>query len=168
MLDQVWKCEWRNRSRETLPLVARVISSRCPGLRGPCSYCPLQLIGHGGRDWGEVHGFVGKIPWRRERLPNLAFWPGEHHGLYSPWDHKELDTTETFTFTSTALWPGSGLSPVARALWLCWTLSPNCPGPPSHAPALRAWIAHGEGLCPGLTTLWRGLLTGFLLVDHDL
>ena len=111
---------------------------------------------------------VGKNPWRRERLPNLAFWPGEHHGLYSPWDHKELDTTETFTFTSTALWPGSGLSPVARALWLCWTLSPNCPGPPSHAPALRAWIAHGEGLCPGLTTLWRGLLTGFLLVDHDL
>ena len=111
---------------------------------------------------------VGKIPWRRERLPNLTFWPGEHHGLYSPWDHKELDTTETFTFTSTALWPGSGLSPVARALWLCWTLSPNCPGPPSHAPALRAWIAHGEGLCPGLTTLWRGLLTGFLLVEHDL
>ena len=104
----------------------------------------------------------------RGKVPNLAFWPGEHHGLYSPWDHKELDTTETFTFTSTALWPGSGLSPVARALWLCWTLSPNCPGPPSHARALRAWIAHGEGLCPGLTTLWRGLLTGFLLVEHDL
>ena len=23
-----------------------------------------------------------------------VFWPGEFHGLYSPWDHKELDTTE--------------------------------------------------------------------------
>ena len=23
-----------------------------------------------------------------------VFWPGEFHGLYSPWDHKESDTTE--------------------------------------------------------------------------
>ena len=22
------------------------------------------------------------------------FWPGESHGLYSPWGHKESDTTE--------------------------------------------------------------------------
>ena len=47
-----------NRSWETLPLVARVISSSCPGLWGPCPYRPLQLIGHGGRDWGKVHCFV--------------------------------------------------------------------------------------------------------------
>ena len=26
---------------------------------------------------------VGKIPWRRERLPTPVFWPGEFHGLYS-------------------------------------------------------------------------------------
>ena len=37
---------------------------------------------------------VGKIPWRRELLPIPVFWPGEFHGLYSPWGHKELDTTE--------------------------------------------------------------------------
>ena len=37
---------------------------------------------------------VGKIPWRRERLPTSVFWPGEFHGLYSPPGHKELDTTE--------------------------------------------------------------------------
>ena len=36
----------------------------------------------------------GKIPWRRGRLPTLVFWPGEFHGLYSPWGCKELDTTE--------------------------------------------------------------------------
>ena len=24
--------------------------------------------------------WVGKIPWRRERLPTLVFWPGEFHG----------------------------------------------------------------------------------------
>ena len=23
---------------------------------------------------------VGKIPWRRERLPTPVFWPGESHG----------------------------------------------------------------------------------------
>ena len=38
--------------------------------------------------------WVGKIPWRRERLPTPIFWPGEFHVLYSPWGHKELDTTE--------------------------------------------------------------------------
>ena len=38
--------------------------------------------------------WVGKIPWRRERLPTPVFWPGEFHGLYSPWGHKESDTTE--------------------------------------------------------------------------
>ena len=36
---------------------------------------------------------VGKIPWRRERLPTPVFWPEEVHGLYSPWGHKESDTT---------------------------------------------------------------------------
>jgi len=34
-----------------------------------------------------------------ERSPGEAkgspvFWPGEFHGLYSPWGRKELDTTE--------------------------------------------------------------------------
>ena len=33
--------------------------------------------------------WIGKIPWRRERLPTPVFWPGEFHGLYSPWDCKE-------------------------------------------------------------------------------
>ena len=38
--------------------------------------------------------WVGKIPWRRGKLPTPVFWPGEFHGLYSPWDRKELDMTE--------------------------------------------------------------------------
>ena len=29
--------------------------------------------------------WVGKILWRRERLSTPVFWPGELHGLYSPW-----------------------------------------------------------------------------------
>ena len=38
--------------------------------------------------------WVGKIPWRRERLPTPVFWPREFHGLYGPWGRKELDMTE--------------------------------------------------------------------------
>ena len=36
-------------------------------------------------------------PLEKERLPTLVFWPGEFHGLYSPyspWGHKESDMTE--------------------------------------------------------------------------
>ena len=35
-----------------------------------------------------------EIPWRRESLPTPVFRPGEFHGLYSSWGHKESDTTE--------------------------------------------------------------------------
>ena len=43
--------------------------------------------------------WVGKIPWRRERPPTPVFWPGEFHGLYSPWGHKESDTTERLSLS---------------------------------------------------------------------
>ena len=43
--------------------------------------------------------WVGKVPWRRERLPTPVFWPGEFHGLYSPWGHKESDTTEQLSLS---------------------------------------------------------------------
>ena len=33
--------------------------------------------------------WVGKIPWRREQLPTLVFWPGEIHELYNPWVYKK-------------------------------------------------------------------------------
>ena len=55
-------------------------------------------------DLGSIPGFdlwVGKIPWKRERLSTPIFWPGEFHGLYSPWGRKESDMTERlslFTF----------------------------------------------------------------------
>ena len=42
----------------------------------------------------QFDSWVKKISWRRDRLPTPVFWPGEFHGLYSPWGHKELDTTE--------------------------------------------------------------------------
>ena len=48
----------------------------------------LQCRRHGFDPW------VGRIPWRRERLPPPIFWLGEFHGLYSPWGRKELEMTE--------------------------------------------------------------------------
>ena len=84
-----------------------------------------------------IHSWVGKICWRRDRLPTPVFlgfpcgssgkesacdaedlgsipglgrspgerkgyplqWPGEFHGLYSPWGRKELDMTEGHSLT---------------------------------------------------------------------
>ena len=45
------------------------------------------------------HPWVGKIPWRRERLPTPVFWPGEFQGLHSPWGRKESDTTERLSLS---------------------------------------------------------------------
>ena len=50
----------------------------------------------------EFNPWVGKIPWRREWLATPVFLPGEFHGErrlvgYSPWGHKELDTTKWLT-----------------------------------------------------------------------
>ena len=48
--------------------------------------------------------WVGKIPWRRERLPIPVFWPGEfcvHRSLagYSPWGLRELDMTKQLSLS---------------------------------------------------------------------
>ena len=43
---------------------------------------------------------VGKIPWRKERLPTPVLWPGEFHGLYSPQGRKESDTIEQLSHIS--------------------------------------------------------------------
>ena len=43
--------------------------------------------------------WVGKIPWRRERLPTPVFWPGEFHGLCSPCGCKKSDMTKLLSLT---------------------------------------------------------------------
>ena len=56
----------------------------------------------------QVQSWVGKILWRRAWQPTPVFLPGEFHWQrslmgYSPWGHKEWDTTEatehTYTFS---------------------------------------------------------------------
>ena len=56
-----------------------------------------QLVKNLSATWERRPGFdswVGKIPWERKRLPTPVFWPGEFHGLYSPWGRKESHITE--------------------------------------------------------------------------
>ena len=48
----------------------------------------------------EFDPWLGKIPWRRERLPTSVLCPGECHGLYSPWGCKDLNTTEQLSLHS--------------------------------------------------------------------
>ena len=48
------------------------------------------------------HPWVGMISWRRKWQPTPVFLPEEFHGQrslagYSPWGHKESDTTEWLT-----------------------------------------------------------------------
>ena len=53
--------------------------------------------------WSGFDPWVRKIHWRRKWQPTPVLLPGRSHGLrslvdYSPWDHKESDTTERLHF----------------------------------------------------------------------
>ena len=69
--------------------------------------------------------WVGKIPWRRERLPTPVFWPGEFHGLYSPWGHKEADTTEWLSLHFISPWPKAVIIRVLMCQALCLLSNAN-------------------------------------------
>ena len=38
-------------------------------------------------------------PLEKGMVPTPVFWPGEFHGLYSPWGHKELDMIEQLSLS---------------------------------------------------------------------
>ena len=55
---------------------------------------------------------VGRIPWRKEWQPTLVFFAREIHRQrslvgYSPWGHKDSDTTEQLTLSHTFMRGGS-------------------------------------------------------------
>ena len=92
----------------------------------------MQCRGPGFDPW------VGKIPWRRERLTTAVFWPGEFHGPYSPWGHKELEMTVIFTLRRLAevMTNGSCCSVTKSHLTLCITIG----------------CGHARLLCPPLSS----------------
>ena len=50
---------------------------------------------------------LGRFP-GKGRLLIPVFWPGEFHGLYSPWGHKDSDMTEPLSLSSLRLKVRSG------------------------------------------------------------
>ena len=63
------------------------------------------------------HLWVGKIPWKRERIPTPVGWSGEFHGLYSPWGHKESDMTERLSHTQSTSIMLSSFTPAVPSMY---------------------------------------------------
>ena len=74
-------------------------------LQYSCASLVAQLVKNPPAMWRPgFDPWVGKIPWRRERLPTPVFLPGESDAQkslvgYNPRAHKELDMTERLTHT---------------------------------------------------------------------
>ena len=65
--------------------------------------------------WHRFNPWVRKIPWRKKWQHTPVLLPGKFHGLrslvvYSPWGHKESDTTERlhFHFSISCIGEGNG------------------------------------------------------------
>ena len=102
----VWSLSWedpleKGTTAAAAAAVAKSLQS-CPTLCDSGSPVPgiLQArILEGNHYPLQIDPWVGKILWRRERLPTLVFWPGEFHGLYGPWGRKKLNRTERFSLS---------------------------------------------------------------------
>ena len=79
---------------KSLDFLSNFLNSSC---FPPCSSDGTESACKVG-DLSSIPG-LGRSPWRREWQPTPVFLPGEFHGQrglvgYSPWDCRELDTTE--------------------------------------------------------------------------
>ena len=73
--------------------------------------------------------WVRKMPWRRKWQPTTVFLPGKSHGQrslagYSPWGHKESDTTEWLSTHVSINISGEERERILFFLncWLLWTI----------------------------------------------
>ena len=92
----------------------------------------------------EFNPWVGKVSWRRERLPTPVFWPVEFHGQrsmagYSPWGCKESNTTEQ-------LWLfGWIIASISWALTMCQTFVLGSISLNLYPDSLYKWGNGGSG-----------------------
>ena len=118
--------------------------------------------------------WVGKIPWRRERLPTPVFWPGGFHGLYSPWGCKESDMTEKLSLSATGEPCGAWQTKLQRSGVGLLLTACRFPGKPGLSPsevksnATCEWRGDSdEGGAPWGTLVlrlcWRKGIAGVIL-----
>ena len=84
----------------------------CPQTQRICQQCRSPRVQSLG--WEDP-------PWRRKRQPTPVFLPGESHGQrslvgYSPWGHKESDTTDWLTHTFVSIFSNLIFICIQRAL----------------------------------------------------
>ena len=103
-----------------LSLQGRILGEGKAWDRSDASSVPASLVAQLVKNPSAMrHTWVGKIPWRKERLPTPVLWPGEFHGLYvvhgvvKSWTH-----LSDFHFTSSVLLTGG------RDL-SCWEWEPS-------------------------------------------
>ena len=87
-----------------------------------------------------VRSLVGKVPWRRQWQPTPVFLPGESQGQrslagYSPWGHKEPDTTERLILLLKEVCKDGQTGPQLQGS--PQQLVPGCPAPGPHS---RPWM----------------------------
>ena len=112
---QKWHDYWKNNSFDQMDLFGKVMSllfnmlSRLvitfpPRSKHLSVFLVMQMIKRLPTMWETwVQSLVGKISQRRKWQPTPVFLPGKFHGQrslvgYSPWGHKESDTTEQLHF----------------------------------------------------------------------
>ena len=83
--------------------------------------------------------WVGKMHWRRERLPTPVFWPGEFHVLYRPWGRRVRRDWATFTFSRCSSCFSPFLILTCQIFYFkkqkeVFHTLPACPQPPKHFP----------------------------------
>ena len=99
------KSTWNSGDPCSIPGLRR---STGKGIGYPLQYSWIFLVAQLVKNQPAVFDpWIGKIPWRRERLPTPVFWSGEYHGLHIPWSHKESDQTEWLSlhFSSASVLP---------------------------------------------------------------
>ena len=83
------------------------------------------------------------IPWGRERLPTPVFWPGEFHGLYSPWGHKELDANERLSLSDEKIQTAAHRE--EKAGWKEVQKRAKGPVGPGEKTGMQTWSLRGSG-----------------------
>ena len=85
-------------------------------------------------------------PLEKGKATTPVFWPGEFHGLYSPWCCKESDTTERLS-----------LFPVLEHLYFfsIRLMIPSC----ACFPNAQKWLHGSLGGITGVTVVFTGIFT---------